>query len=328
MQRYYLVSYKNKKEQEEMFEKIAESSTGLMQKEGKLYLQFDGRFVSDVEYPEVTVDQAKELLVLTKMRELLINSRALEQQIWMNIDHDFDASLDQQLQSLNDEYYDSFYYMAEHTFGSEMTDKIRSKTDFFNDEFCDALEYAILKPKMKDPLYVITNTEVQKNALLKSLQHQSFFIDHAVNSYEKAADPYGLMYRIDTQQKIVEYIPASKVLEDSSNKVMSVNRYLKQECAYQLKCDLKIGSTNLDTNGIQLHQNDLILMNRAGEVLDICQQPNIDVENESCLSIENMDGLAQSINKYCDEVNLETYLDAQEALIQQENELANDEIVI
>ncbi len=327
MQRYYLVSCKSEKEQEEMFEKIAESSTGLMQKGEKLYLQFDGRFASDVEYPEVTVDQAKELLALTKMRELLINSKALEQQIWMNIDHDFDASLDQQLQSLNDEYYDEFYYMAENTFGNEMTDKIRSKTDFFNDEFYDALEYAILKPQMKDPLYVITNTEVQKAALLESLKQQSFFID-AVNSYEKAADPYGLMYRIDTQHKIVEYIPASKVLEDSSNKVMSVNRYLKQECAYQIKCNLKIGSTALDTNEIQLHQNDLILMNRAGEVLDICQQSNIDVENENCLSIENMDGLAQSLNKYCDEVNLETYLDAQEALIQQENELANDEIVI
>lgn len=328
MQRYYLVSCKSEKEQEEMFEKIAESSTGLMQKGEQLYLQFDGRFANDVEYPEVTVDQAKELLALTKMRELLINSKALEQQIWMNIDHDFDASLDQQLQSLNDEYYDEFYYMAEHTFGSEMTDKIGSKTDFFNDEFCDALEYAILKPQMKDPLYVITNTEVQKAALLESLKQQSFFIDHAVNSYERAADPCGLMYRIDTQHKIVEYIPASKVLEDSSNKVMSVNRYLKQECAYQLKCNLKIGSTALDMNEIQLHQNDLILMNRAGEVLDIYQQSNIDVENENYLSIENMDELTQNLNEYCDEVNMETYLDAQEALIQRENELANDEITI
>lgn len=252
-QRYCLVACKDDKEREEMVQEIVQSRTGLLVKEGKLYLQYEGRFVSDTEYPEVTVDQAKKLISVMEMRQLLRNSEVTEEQIWKNIDHDFDAGLDQKLQSLNDGYYDEFYDLAKNTFGDEITDKIRKKTEFFNDSFCDALEYEVLKPQLKNPFHVIAISEFQKDTLLDSLKQHGFFIDNAVNSYEGEEDPYGTIYRIDPRQKIVDYQPASKLLEDSENNVMSVNRYFVQE---NISYDIDL--TGIDLKQIEAEFNERI----------------------------------------------------------------------
>lgn len=163
---------------------------------------------------------------------------------------------------------------------------------------------------MEDPQYVIVTSETQKEVLLQTLERQHFSIDYVTDADEN--DPHGIIYCIDPKQHIAICISGSTVLEDSEKKVISVHRYLDQEYAVQIKKDIRI---HICGQSILFKENDMLLLNRAGDILDIYTS-NRDISNVSLtMPVEIGEGQMELYGKDVVEVENNLFHEAQAKIV-------------